>query len=70
MIVGLIKTNNITQSFSDVILVSHTPKDNSLKMEFKNRILTATDIKHYTVFADNGTEIFSAKNLDQGFDDD
>ena len=68
MLVTAIRTNNRIISYSGATMVSHNPETNELRMELDNRVTTVADIKHYAVFADNGTEIFSAQNIDKGLD--
>ena len=69
MLVTIVRTNNRIISYSGATIVSHNPEKNELRMELQDRVTTVADIKHYAVFADNGTEIFSAQNIDKGLED-
>jgi len=70
MLVTIVRTSNRIISYSGASMVSHNPEKNELRMELEDRVTTVADIKHYAVFADNGTEIFSAQNINKGLDND
>lgn len=68
MIVTIVNINNNIKIFSSVITHRYMSESNTLKIETKKAMLTVDNVRHFNVFLNNGKEIFSAQNLDKGFD--
>ena len=57
MIAIIIKKDESTYSFNDLISHSFNNKDNKIVLEHNSGTITFTDIKHYAIFSDNGAEL-------------
>jgi len=68
VIVTIVTTENGIKSFSSIKEQRYMASRNTLELDTGSNILRIPHVRHFSIFSDNGVEIFSAQNVDKGFD--